>query len=128
METAISYDNRVALISNTDFETEVLRAQTPVLLLCMPPDQRLHQQIDALQKMFDDIFNNGIRFFLLEEDFIHAFKQMYRITGSPIFILFNKGKEIGRMLGMADPGHLRAFLTQYLPASGDSPGEEFIWG
>ena len=65
---------------------------------------------------------------MLEEDFIYAFKQMYHIAGLPIFLLFDKGKEIGRMLGMADPGHLGAFLARYFPEAEDISGEGFAWG
>ena len=119
---------RIEPISNLNFEAHVLRSPQPVLLLCMNNQEMLPEQIDILQQHIENNCNSDIRVCVLEEDFIYAFTQMYSIAGLPIFLLFDKGKEIGRMLGIAGPGHLRAFLARYFPETGDNSGEEFAWG
>ncbi len=118
---------RIETISNLNFETQVLRSHQPVLLLCMTSQQMLPEQIDVLQQHIENNYSSDIRVCILEEEFINAFRQMYNIVGLPIFLLFDRGKEIGRMLGMADPGHLRAFLARYFPEAEDSSGEENAW-
>jgi thioredoxin-like negative regulator of GroEL len=115
-------------INNLNFEAQVLRSPQPVLLLCMNNQEMLSEQIEVLQQHIENNHSSDIRVCLLEEECIYAFKQMYDIAGLPIFLLFVRGKEIGRMLGMADPGHLHAFLAQYFPEAEDISGEEFVWG
>jgi len=119
---------RIEPISNLNFENQVLRSRQPVLLLCMTNQEMLAHQLEVLRQHIENNYNSGIRVCILEEDFIYAFKQMYNIAGLPIFLLFDKGKEIGRMLGMADSGHLRAFLARYFPEAEDTSGEELAWG
>jgi thioredoxin-like negative regulator of GroEL len=119
---------RIETISNLNFDTQVLQAKQPVLLLCMNNQQMLSDQIGVLRRHIENNYNSGIRICMLEQDFIYAFKQMYHIAGLPIFLLFDQGKEIGRMLGMADTGHLGAFLARYFPEAEDISGEEFAWG
>ena len=127
MDAAVSSSHAVISISNTNFEAEVLHAPKPVLLLCGFKKQMVSDQVGVLRQVSASIYNGNIHFCMLEEDFIHAFKQMYQIAGLPIFLLFDKGREIGRMLGMADQAHLRAFLDRCLPESDERPGEETAW-
>ena len=44
-----------------------------------------------------------------------GFKKMYSKKGTPVFLLFQRGQEMGRMLGMADQERLEAFLDRNLP-------------
>ena len=125
---AVAKSCQIEPVSNLNFEAQGLRARQPVSLLCMTSQQMLSDQKDVLQRHIENGDNTDIRVCILEKDFIHAFMQMYNIAGLPIFLLFDRGKEIGRMLGMADPGHLRAFLARYFPEAEDSSGEEIAWG
>ena len=127
MTTAVS-SCRIESINNLNFETQILRSAQPVLLLCMNNQVMLPEQINVLQQHIENNYNSDIRVCLLEEDFIHAFKQMYNIAGLPIFLLFDKGKETGRLLGLADLGHLRAFLARNFPEAEDNYGEGLAWG
>lgn len=124
---SIERESCIETISNLNFKNHVLQSRKPVLLLCMSSRQMLPEQVDALRQHIADNYDGDISICALEEDFMHAFKQMYGVNGSPVFILFQKGKEIGRMLGIADPGHLSAFLTRYLPEAGDNPLEVVAW-
>ncbi|MBW1902111.1 MAG: hypothetical protein JRJ20_10810 [Deltaproteobacteria bacterium] len=114
METATSVNHRITVISNSNFETEVLCTEKPVLLMCMLQGQEYSEQIRVLKQVLET-YDGLIGMRRLEEDFINGFKQMYSIKGTPVFLLFHEGKEKGRMLGMADRERLEAFLTQNLP-------------
>ena len=46
---------------------------------------------------------------------LNGFKEMYAIKGTPGFLLFNRGEEKGRMLGLADKERLETFLARNLP-------------
>ena len=59
----------------------------------------------------------------LEEDIVNGFKKMYGIKGPPVFLLFHRGQEKGRMLGMADKERLEVFLDQNLPLTSTRSSE-----
>jgi hypothetical protein len=47
---------------------------------------------------------------VLDEEFIEPFKKQYGIGGTPTFLILAKGKEIRRMLGLADSETLGDFI------------------
>jgi len=113
MEAANSENDSVTVISNRNFEAQILGTHRPVLLLCMPNWQTCSAQVDVLRAV-SDAYGDLIRVCRLGEDFIKGFKQMYNIKGMPVFLLLERGKEKNRMLGMADREHLEVFLNQNL--------------
>ena len=60
-------------------------------------------------------YRDSVEVCRLEEELINGFRQMYAIKGTPIFLLLQRGRELGRMLGLADVDRLQAFLDQHLP-------------
>jgi len=114
METAVSFNSEITAISNSNFREMVLESEEPVLLMCASRDQGGAEQTRIMLKAVGN-FHKAIDVCRLEEDFIHGFKQMYKIKGTPVFLLFEKGHLRGRMLGMADTERLEAFLVQVLP-------------
>lgn len=104
----------INIISNNNFETEILATDKPVLLLCVPGGRIYAEQVQVL-KQLSDRYSKMVNICCLEEDFINGFKKMYSIKGTPVFLLFHRGQEMGRMLGMADQERLEAFLDRNLP-------------
>jgi thioredoxin-like negative regulator of GroEL len=102
----------VSLIRPENFEQEVIAEKKPVLLLCMPRDEEFPKQV----KVIEDIarkYSKELKVGLLEEDFIEAFKNNYRILGTPTFLILVEGKERGRMLGLADQETLTDLIVHY---------------
>ena len=102
------------IISNNNFEAEILARDKPVLLMCVPGGQVYVEQEQVL-KQLSGPYRKMVEICCLEEDFINGFKKMYSIKGTPVFLVFHRGQEMGRMLGMADKERLEAFLERILP-------------
>lgn len=102
------------IISNNNFEADILATDKPVLLMCVPGG-RIHAEQARVLEQLSDHYRKMVDICCLEEDFINGFKKMYSINGTPVFLLFHRGQEMGRMLGMTDKERLEAFLTRNLP-------------
>lgn len=103
----------VHVISNSNFEARILATSRPVLLMCVSGG-RVHAEQARILKQLSDQYRRKIDICSLEEDFINGFKEMYGIKGTPVFLLFHRGEEKGRMLGLADKERLETFLDRYV--------------
>ncbi len=116
----------VTFINNQNYTAEIDNAKKPVLLLCMPNGPDFSSQSILLHQIAEK-YKNTVKVCLLEEELINGFKQMLNIKGTPVYLLFVRGKEQGRMLGMAGEEQLAAFLFRYLSSPGKDVGEEVLW-
>ena len=101
----------VHLIRPENFEQEVIAEKKPVLLLCMPRDEELPNQL----KVMEDIarrYGQELKVGVLQEEFIEAFKREYGVVGTPTFLMLVEGKEKNRMLGLADRETLTDLISQ----------------
>jgi len=114
METSMAAIQPLNVISNSNFEAEILAADRPVLLMCVSGGRVYAEQARVL-KQLSGRYRKMVDIGCLEEDFMNGFREMYNIKGTPVFLLFHRGQEKGRMLGTADKERLEAFLTQNLP-------------
>ena len=119
-------DSMVTFINNQNYTTEIDRAGKPVLLLCMPKGPDFSGQSILLHQVAEK-YKDTVKVCLLEEELINGFRQMLHIKGTPVYLLFLRGKEIGRMLGMAGEEQLTAFLSRYLSSSDRDTVEEASW-
>ena len=101
------------MIRPDNFIDEVLSAGKPVLLLCMPRDDDFPEQL----KLMEDIaahHRTWLKVGFLAEAFTEYFKNKFDIPGTPTFLIFLKGKEKNRMLGLADSRTLGSFIAETL--------------
>jgi len=119
-------DMMVTLINNENYTTEIDQAGKPVLLLCMPKGPDFSDQSILLHQVAET-YQERLKVCLLEEELINGFRQMLSIKGTPVFVLFYKGQEMARMLGMAGVEQLSAFLYRHLPNPDRDTGEETLW-
>lgn len=116
----------ITLINNHNYTTEIDNAGKPVLLLCMPKGPDFDDQSIILHQVAEK-YKDAVKVCLLEEELINGFRQMLCIKGTPVYLLFLRGKEKGRMLGMAGEEQLTAFLFRYIPNPDRDTGEETSW-
>lgn len=116
----------LTFINNKNYTTEIDRAAKPVLLLCMPKGPEFSGQTTLLRQLSEK-YKDTLKVCLLEEELINGFRQMLHIKGTPVYLLFIRGKEKGRVLGMAGEEQLTVFLSRYLPNPDRDPGEEASW-
>ncbi len=103
----------IRIIRSDNFRKEVLEEGKPTLLMCMGRVYGFYEQIEVV-KSISRINNRILKVCILEEEFIKAFMKKFKVSGTPTFFIFNKGKENGRMLGCRDKESLTAFLSQTL--------------
>lgn len=97
-----------------NFEQVVMQEKAPVLLACILRDLEFKKQaeiLDGLSKRYGDF----LKVCLPDEDSIRVFSKKCGIEGTPTFVILNNGKEVGRMLGLADNKTLPAFVLRTLP-------------
>ncbi len=102
----------VFLIRPENFTQEVVSEKKPVLILCMPRNEDFPMQV----KLLEDIaisHSQELKVGVLEEDSIEAFKKTYAILGDPTFLILVEGKEVSRILGLADEAKLRDFIMTF---------------
>jgi len=116
----------ITFINNRNYATEIDKAVKPVLLLCMPKGPDFSNQSMLLNQIAEK-YKNNLKVCLLEEELINGFRQMLHIKGTPVYLLFFRGKEKGRMLGMAAEEQMTAFLFRYLSSPDRYAGEEPSW-
>jgi hypothetical protein len=106
-------DPLIGLIRSEDFEQEVIAAENPVLVLCMPGDQDLPGQLQLLQEMALK-YGQTLKVRFLHENFIEPFKMRYNVLGTPTILIFLEGEERARMLGLANKESLMDFVSQLI--------------
>lgn len=107
----------IRLVKSEDLVHEVLCSSRPVLVLCMPRDDQFFHQLKILEEAAVEQ-GNAIKAVVLQEDLIGVFKQRYCFTGTPTFLLLAGGKEMGRLLGLANREALADLISHAIEASG----------
>jgi thioredoxin-like negative regulator of GroEL len=102
----------VRVIRPQNFEQEVVSEGRPVLLLCMPRDEEFFEQVKVLEAVAET-YGQALKVGLLEDEFMERFRLDLGIRGTPTFLLLVKGKERGRMLGLADQQSLTHFISEF---------------
>lgn len=120
MDTNSTVRQPMNVISNHNFEAKILATDRPVLLMCVSGGRVYAEQVRVLKQLSGQ-YRRMVDICCLEEDFINGFREMYGIKGTPVFLLFQRGKETGRMLGMADKERLETFLTRNLSLTSTHP-------
>lgn len=99
-------------IETDNFESEVLAEKKPVLLAFISPDYEYKEQTKVLGGVSKK-YGKKLKVYLLDEVAIGTCMK-FGVEGSPAFILFDGGKEKGRMLGKANRETLSAFVSKTL--------------
>src|SRR5512145_1608239 len=108
----------VHLIRPQNFREEVANERRLVLLLCMPHNDAFHEQIQIIEELAR-LYANELKVMLTEESSLEAFKKDLSIVGTPTILFLKQGREIFRILGLADLDMLRRFVGKAL---GNHPG------
>ena len=100
-----------------DFNSEVIKADRPVLLACIYRGMEFSvhvEELKAISKMFGEL----LKVCYLNEEDRRILMKMYQISGTPTFLIFHQGKELDRLLGSADSCRLESFIQKHINNSG----------
>ena len=103
----------VCLITPDNFAREVVSGREPILILCMPSDEQFSLQLKVLEEIAERYFKK-IKVGWLKETLLETFKKNMNICGTPTFLMMLHGKEINRMIGIADQNTLDDFVIRSL--------------
>jgi len=95
-----------------NFESEIRLELRPVLLACIHRGFEAKEQLKILEAASRKIDQN-VKICYLYEGFRHAYRVL-TVEGTPTFLLFVDGEEIGRVLGKVAPEVLIEFVSEKL--------------
>lgn len=101
------------LVKMRDFRDEVLTAAAPVLVAWVRRDGDFSSLGEILESVSENC-EGKIKICLFEEGEGDFFRKEYHVMGTPTFLLFEKGREAGRLLGKADEEALEGFIGRTL--------------
>lgn len=103
----------ILYLESENFNQEIRRPDSAVFVLCMPRSDDTPLQIRALVACCR-AFGGDLLPGFIDSDFIRPFSNRYRIKGTPTFLIFKHGNEIGRLLGRHTPEALTRFAKETL--------------
>jgi hypothetical protein len=107
----------IKLIKFNELDQEIDSTGKPVLMLCIRRDYEFISQTDLIRDVLGRMvqgFPIDLKVCLVDEESQPALKDKLDLQGSPAFLLFEKGEEKNRLLGVADEERLRGFLSSTL--------------
>ncbi|WP_243545412.1 thioredoxin family protein [Pseudodesulfovibrio tunisiensis] len=104
------------MVKNIDpgmFDLELRTQDRPMLVAFLKRNDRYRMQEQAL----DDVarrYSGRVRCFLFDADFLEAAMKRFMVRGTPTFLLFEQGRETGRIIGETDSDGLDELLHSVL--------------
>ncbi len=97
-------------ISDENFYSEIVMEKSPILFAYIYKHANLSEQMESLEGLSP---SKKIKICYMTDQGNNVCEKL-KITGSPVFIAFKKGKEKGRMIGMVDSQGLNNFVSNSL--------------
>lgn len=95
------------------FEQEALKNDCPVVLLCMHRGREFSSHAEVLRDTAE-AFPDRLVPLVLDEEFIEPFRHRFGVKGTPTFLVFFEGREMGRLLGQHDRDALYRLIKESL--------------
>lgn len=103
-------------LTETSFETEVLRAAGPVLVDFYAPWCGPCKMLAPLLEQLAGELAGQVKFAKLNVDAAAELAGHYGLTGVPTLLLFRDGQRVDQMVGIAPPATLKRWLAQHAAA------------
>jgi thioredoxin 1 len=101
-------------ITDQNFNDQISKAQLPVIVDFWAPWCGPCKMVAPVFEQLSQKFNDKMIFCKMNVDENPQTSGSYNVSGIPTFIIFNAGKEAGRMVGFGDSAKLQSFIEPYL--------------
>lgn len=101
-------------VNEDNFETEVLKAEVPVLVefytdSCIPC-----KQMSPILGDLEEEYEDRLKIVKVNQNFDGNLAEKYRVLASPTIVFFKKGEEVSRTRGLKKKAELEEILTNIL--------------
>ncbi len=105
-------------IKSTEFNTEVLKSDIPVVVDFYAPWCGPCKMLSPVIEKLAAEYNGKAKFVKVNVDESAALATTYNISGVPTLILFNNGKIADTTVGFSSEGSLRSMVTRVIEQKG----------
>lgn len=109
----------VQTFSSEAFQSALTEGEVPMLVACLAEGPEFSKTMGVLQSATKDL-DRPIKVGVIGEDIRKVFMRRFGIPGTPTFVVFQQGREVGRLLGMADRETIRDFLHKSVDSASSS--------
>jgi thioredoxin-related protein len=95
-----------------NFESEIRLELRPILLACIRRGFESKEQLKVLEQVSSEI-DRSVKICIVYEGLSDAYR-ILSVEGTPTFLLYIDGEEIGRLLGKVAPENLIDFVAEQL--------------
>ena len=101
------------MVAAENFVSQVLESEAPVLMACLQSGEHVEKKCGNLA-LVSQKFNGALKVCVAEKESLGIINDLCAIEGAPTFLIFQKGGEVGRLLGEWDEFLLADFVSQTL--------------
>ncbi|BDQ33238.1 thioredoxin family protein [Pseudodesulfovibrio portus] len=95
------------------FDMELEGGSGLLLVAFLKRNERFAFQAEAVERV-EQARSGSVRCFLFNADYLDTAMERFAVKGTPTFILFDQGREVGRLIGESDSDALNEFLGNYI--------------
>lgn len=99
----------VRVIEPQAFDLELQDGRDPFLVAFLKRNERFANQKGVLAEV-EKRNNNAVRCYLFDADYLPTAMDRFNVGGTPTFLLFDKGREVDRLIGESDDETLDDFI------------------
>lgn len=94
-----------------ELDGEVLQESRPVLVAFIHQGPEFEEQYSVMKDLAETV-GDGIKLCAVEDCSLSVFMETFSVKGTPTFILFKAGREVGRLLGQMRSYDLKKFIFE----------------
>lgn len=109
----------IPLVSEADFEREVLRAGLPVLVDLYADWCQPCKQLTPILEQVANELSGKIKIVRVDVERSPQVARLFRVQSIPMLVLIAQGRPVDQLVGLVDKKTLLEMLTPFLPAAAD---------
>jgi thioredoxin-like negative regulator of GroEL len=106
----------VQTFTSEAFQSALRDWEVPMLVACLTEGPEFTKTLRVLESATSGL-GRPITVGVIREDSRKVFMSRFGIPGTPTFVIFQEGREVGRLLGLADREMIRDFLQKSVDSS-----------